>query len=84
MVSYTKYVKEAMRRAEYERMEDGSCFASIPGFVGLWGSGRNVEDARDDLFTALEGWLLVNAYVSQLSPPVLDGMVFGPPERVSE
>lgn len=84
MVSYAKYVKEAMRRADYEKMEDGSWFATIPGFGGLWACGRSIEDARDELFTALEGWLLMNAYVSQLPTPELDGMVLGPPERVSE
>jgi len=43
MASYSEYLKAAMRRAEYERLEDGSGFyAHIAGFDGLWASGYTI------------------------------------------
>jgi predicted RNase H-like HicB family nuclease len=77
LVSYATYVKEAMRKATYEQMEDGSWFASIPDFVGLWASGPTIEETRDDLLGALEGWLVTNVFVSQIPVPVLNGVAFG-------
>ena len=84
MASYSEYLKEAMRRAEYERLEDGSGFyAHIPGFDGLWASGPTIEDTRNELFDALDGWLYVNAFVSQLPAPKLEGVELAPPTRSS-
>jgi predicted RNase H-like HicB family nuclease len=58
----TKYVQEAMSRAEYEIMEDGNFWAEIPGFEGLWGNGSNLEECRQDLQGALEGWLILKLW----------------------
>jgi predicted RNase H-like HicB family nuclease len=85
MASYLEYLKQAMRRAEYERLEDGSGFyAHIPGFDGLWANGATIEDTRNELFDALDGWLYVNTFVSQLPPPILEGVELAPPSRSSD
>lgn len=68
MASALQYVDAAMRRASYEKMEDGTWFASIAGFVGLWASGSTVEDARRDLLEALDGWIEVCAKTGQRLP----------------
>ena len=59
-----------MERAEYERLEDGNGFyGHIPGFEGLWAVGPSIEKARGQLWEALDGWLTVNFFVSQLPLP---------------
>ena len=71
-----------MRHAEYERLEDGDWYAHIPGLPGLWASAKTVEDTRNDLASALEDWLYVNAVVAQLKLPEFDGLsISGPPPR---
>jgi len=30
------YLQAAVRHAEYERLDDGSCYAHIPDVPGLW------------------------------------------------
>jgi len=77
MATYLQYMSEAMRRAEYERLEDGGgWYARIPGFEGLWASGATIEDARKELYEALDGWLSVNFFVSRLPMPDI-GLSFG-------
>jgi len=68
------YLHAAMRHAEYERLEDGSWYAHIPGLPGLWASGQNVEDTRRDLMTALDDWLYVNSVGARIKPPDFDGI----------
>ena len=76
VASYEEYLRQAMRRAEYERLDTGAWYARIPGFQGLWASGPTVEDTRNDLWEALDGWLFVNGFVSHLSPPHIEGVEF--------
>lgn len=53
------YITKAVEKAEYERLEAGSYFATIPGFKGLWAEGKTVEAARRELISTLEDWLLL-------------------------
>jgi predicted RNase H-like HicB family nuclease len=79
MASLTEYQHAAMRNAEYERLEDGDWYAHIPGLPGLWASAKTVEDTRNELLSALEDWLFVNAYVAYLQLPEFDGVVLAAP-----
>jgi predicted RNase H-like HicB family nuclease len=67
----TKYIQEAMRRAHYELMEDGEFWGEIEAFEGLWGGGRTLEECREDLQGALEGWLLLKLWDHDDDIPVL-------------
>lgn len=70
----TRYLAAAMRRAHYELIdEDQLFFASIPGFDGLWSSGATLEECRDDLAEALEGWVILGLRLRHKMPE-LDGM----------
>jgi predicted RNase H-like HicB family nuclease len=60
-----------MRKAEYELIEDGTYFGSIPGFQGVWGNGPSLEDCRDDLMGALEGWLILKLWDNDDDIPIL-------------
>lgn len=68
---FTQYVEKAMRKAEYELIEDGTYFGSIPGFDGVWGNGSNLEDCREDLRGSLEGWLILGLWMNDPSIPKL-------------
>ncbi len=56
---FAEYLTKAAEKAEYEKMETGRFFATIPGFKGLWADGSTVEAARRELLATLEGWLLL-------------------------
>jgi predicted RNase H-like HicB family nuclease len=81
VASYEQYLREAMRRAEYEQLDAGGWYARIPGFQGLWATGPTIEDTRNDLWEALDGWLFVNGFVSHLPPPHIEGVEFDVAKR---
>lgn len=74
MLIVPEYIRAAMRRAEYECIEeDGSIFATIPGFDGLWATGLTKLQANEELESALEGWILLGiAHGHEI--PKIDGM----------
>jgi predicted RNase H-like HicB family nuclease len=74
MATYPEYTKAAMNRAQYEQMEDGEWFASIPGFDGLWATGSSVEEAREQLMGTLDGWISVHAWRGKNRLPDIDGV----------
>ena len=55
----TAYINAALKRAEYKRLPDGSWFAEIPGFEGIWANARTVEEARGEIQEVLEEWLIL-------------------------
>lgn len=55
----TEYIQTAISMAEYKKLEDGSWFAEIPGFEGVWANGSSVEECRRELIEVLEEWLLL-------------------------
>jgi predicted RNase H-like HicB family nuclease len=69
----TKYLKAAMRGAEYEQLPDGSWWGHIPGFKGLWADGPSQDSCRTELESALEDWV-VFSLGRQLPVPVVDGI----------
>jgi predicted RNase H-like HicB family nuclease len=48
-----------MRHAHFELLENGRFYGSIPGFQGVWSEGATLEECRDELVEALEGWMIV-------------------------
>ena len=44
-----------MEKAEYKKLENGTWFAEIPGFKGVWANGDTVEKCRTELLEVLEG-----------------------------
>jgi predicted RNase H-like HicB family nuclease len=74
----TAYLDAAMHRAAYERLEDDEAwFATIAEFPGLWASGKTVEDTRDELRSALEGWIVLALRESERLP-IVDGTTITP------
>jgi predicted RNase H-like HicB family nuclease len=68
-----EYCQKAIERAEYKKLADGSWFAEIPRFQGVWANGDSVEKCRKELFTVLEEWLLLKVKDGDVIPDV-DGL----------
>ncbi len=70
----TEYITAALRRAHYEILPDGEgVYAEIRELPGVWANGDTVEETRDDLRLALEGWIAL-ALERGVSIPELDGV----------
>jgi len=74
LATYLAYLDAAMKKARVERMEDGRYFATIPKFEGLWASGDTEEDAKRDLYAALDGWIDVQIKIGREKVPDIDGV----------
>jgi predicted RNase H-like HicB family nuclease len=66
----TNYIQAAMRRAEYETLEDGTVFGRIPGFQGVWANAPAIDDCREELQEVLEDWILVGLRAHHHLPTV--------------
>lgn len=73
----------AMNHAVLEPLEDeDKWYAHIPGFSGLWAVGKTQEEARQELYLALDGWLHVNSFRGTGAAPTVDGLnLSDPPDR---
>jgi predicted RNase H-like HicB family nuclease len=55
----TAYIDEAMKRATYKILEDGTYYGEIAGFQGVWASEATLEECRRILQEVLEEWLVL-------------------------
>jgi predicted RNase H-like HicB family nuclease len=68
-----EYCQKALEKAEYKKLEDGTWFAEIPGFEGVWANGNTVEESRKELISVLEEWLVLK--LRDRDPiPEIDGL----------
>ncbi len=65
-----EYCERAVAKAEYKRLEDGTWYAEIPGFQGVWSTGTTVEDCRKELVEVLEEWILLKVHDGDELPTV--------------
>ena len=65
-----EYCQKAMESAEYKKLDDGSWYAEIPEFQGVWANGDSVEQCRNELVTVLEEWLLLKVRDGDSIPDV--------------
>ena len=54
-----KYIQKALEKAQYKVLDDGTWFAEIPGFEGVWANANTVEACRNELQEVLEEWLVL-------------------------
>lgn len=55
----SRYIREAMTRARYRILDDGTYFGEVPGLAGVWANARSLERCRSELQEVLEEWLLL-------------------------
>ncbi|KAF0246882.1 MAG: hypothetical protein FD180_241 [Planctomycetota bacterium] len=67
------YIDRALRRAKYEKLEDGSFAGEVPALRGVLAHAESLEDCRDQLAEVIEEWALVRI-ARGLTVPTLDGI----------
>ena len=55
----SRYIHEAMRRARYKTLPDGTYFGQIPGIAGVWANESTLERCQEVLQEVLEEWLVL-------------------------
>jgi predicted RNase H-like HicB family nuclease len=55
----SEYIQKALEKAQYRLLDDGTWFSDIPGFEGVWGNARTVEECRHELMEVLEEWIVL-------------------------
>jgi predicted RNase H-like HicB family nuclease len=55
----SRYIHEAMRRARYKVLEDGTFFGQIPAVAGVWANERTLNRCQEVLQEVLEEWLIL-------------------------
>ncbi len=66
-----EYVDRALRRASYDKLEDGMFCAEVPELRGVLATGATLEECRDQLAEVVEEWVLVRVSKG-LDVPSLD------------
>ena len=64
----TAYIDEAMKRATYKILEDGTYYGEIAGFQGVWASEATLEECRRILQEVLEEWLILKLRDDEVVP----------------
>jgi predicted RNase H-like HicB family nuclease len=67
-----EYIQGALERAEYKKLDDGTWFAEISGFEGVWANRKTVEECRKELVEVLEEWLILKLRDGDPIPKVKD------------
>lgn len=56
----SEYLKEALKRASYEIIDDEEPFyGEVSELQGVWASGKTLEECRQNLLDVVEGWILL-------------------------
>jgi len=67
-----RYVSRAMQRAEVKQYPDGTWFAEIPGFPGVWENEASVGETLSELQATLREWVLLKIQDQDHDLPVVD------------
>lgn len=50
---------KVLQKARYKVLDNGTWFAELSGFEGIWADVRTVEECRHELQEVLEEWLVL-------------------------
>jgi hypothetical protein len=86
MATYLEYMDAAMQHAQYEWSdEDEEYHALIPELKGLWATGQTIEEAKKDLYSALDSWIYVNFWIARSPFPKFGDIdITEPPPKVDD
>ncbi len=70
----TGYIEFAMKKAKFENLGDGTIYAEIPGFAGVWAEGDTIPEVREELREVLQEWIELRLPDNDLGIPVVGGM----------
>lgn len=77
-----EYIQGALEMAEYKKLDDGTWFAEVPGFDGVWANNNSIEECRKELIEVLEEWLVLKIKDGD-SVPVIKGIQITVKEEVT-
>jgi len=66
---FVEYIQAALRNAKYEPLEDDTYMATVEGLQGVIAVGDTIEECRDDLIGAIEGWVALRLRLGHPIPP---------------
>lgn len=66
-----RYARIAAWRAETERLDDGSWYAEVPNFPGVWAQGDSEEEAVRELETVVRDWAILKIQDKDRDLPVI-------------
>ncbi len=67
----TEYIQEALRRAHYEIIDDEEpYYGEVPNLPGVWATGKTLEECRENLKEAIEGWIIIRLQKGLPLPPL--------------
>ncbi len=69
-----RYAMLAALRADTERLDDGSWYADIRGFPGVWAQGDSEDEAREEIKTVVRDWTVLKILDEDRDLPVI-GMI---------
>jgi len=64
------YLEQALKRAEYAELEDGTFVAEVPGLQGVIGTGGDRGSCTANLQEVVEEWVLVRIARGLPVPPL--------------
>jgi predicted RNase H-like HicB family nuclease len=68
-----RYIKGAMLQAQVKKINDGTWYAELPGFPGVWANDEiSAKKATKTLTEVLEGWLLLKIEDEDKDIPIID------------
>jgi predicted RNase H-like HicB family nuclease len=68
---FAEYIQAALEKAEYEVIDNPEPFyAHVSGLVGVWATGKTVEDCRKELIEVIEEWIVAKLQWGQPIPPM--------------
>lgn len=66
-----RYAMLAAQRAEAEQLQDGSWYAEIPGFPGVWAQGKSEAEVVRELETVVRDWALLKIQDKDRDLPII-------------
>lgn len=66
-----RYIAEAIKLANVRKLDDGSFFAEIPDFVGVWASNPDLSCCGAELRDVLFDWLVIKIEQNDRDIPIL-------------
>ncbi len=64
------YVEQAMERATYDKLDDGTFGGRIPACTGVAAFGATLRECENELRSSLEDWILVGLKLGHSLPMI--------------
>lgn len=68
-----EYIEQALRKATYDKIEDGTFVGEVHGLQGVLANATTLEKCREQLAEVVEEWVLVRV-ARGLKVPSLGGI----------